>query len=346
MKSIVKLLSLFILIAFLYSCSGLPSDKIIISLDMSKEHDAGYFKPESGDKICIAGNFNDWKTDSLFLEDADGDWIYSVELTNLIKSLDTLEFKFKKTSGDGRVIGNKGWEGIPNRKIRVEELKKENPVLIFNEIYDKKMEIDLTFTVGTCNQQVLGFFKPDQGDKIVVSGSFCAWDENGILMADNDGDGIYTVTFPARIAPEKPVGYKFRIINKRGAVLINSGWETGKNRIFMPQADSLEAPYAEFNNLRRVARFLINTKKWEKQGKFKPLKGDVLQVNLLLDGKESLSNPLVQVKPQLYEIALQIPLSVKKIEWQALKNIKEKLTELKTLEVDLKGKMITVNQDI
>jgi hypothetical protein len=143
-----------IFILILISCN----ENHFIRIDMSKEHDNGYFQPEKGDRIGLAGNFNNWRADTLFLTDENGDWIFSIPVADVANKEDTLQFKFKIQSGEKRIAANSGWEGISNRKIAVSDLIKDTPVFVYNEVYDKKETIEITFTVGTSNQQLLGFF--------------------------------------------------------------------------------------------------------------------------------------------------------------------------------------------
>ena len=136
-------------------------------------------------------------------------------------------------------------------------------------------------------------------------------------------------------------GYKYRILTRRNVLIPNNGWENIPNRRINITEDNTEAPYAEFNHLRRVARFILDTEQWEMQNKFRPLKGDILQIRLLLDENESYSDALVWVNKYKYETAVAIPLTAIDIKWQVIKNMKDDLTEMKTEEVNLKGKIIT-----
>ena len=253
-----------------------------------------------------------------------------------------MEFKFVFHAGDGRDVANQGWETIKNRKITLANLEKKNPVYIFNEVYDARETFEVTFRVGMNNQKILGFFRPETGDEVVVSGSFCEWSSQGIPMKDEDGAGIYSLKLTVKQNPQEPFEYRYRIISKRKAILPNKGWETQVNRQWSLTNSTTELPYAEFNDIRRVARFIIDTKQWEQEGKFKPQRGDILQIKLLLDGKENLSDALFQVKDHTYETALIIPLTVKDVQWQVVRNIKEEITQIKNVEVDLKGAVITL----
>lgn len=160
-------------------------------------------------------------------------------------------------------------------------------------------------------------------------------------MKDEDGEGVYSIKSAVKENPQKSFDYKFRIISKRKAVLQNQGWETRENRQWRLANSTTELPYAEFNDLRRVARFTVDTKQWEQEGRFKPKRGDILQIKLLLDDKENLSDALFQVKDHIFEIAMVIPLTVKEIKWSVVRNIKENMTQFKSVEVDLKGAVVS-----
>lgn len=336
MKSIMYFL--FYLLIIFYSCN--VKKDVMIQVAMSKEHDAGFFKPENGDRISIAGEFNNWKPDSIFLEDENGDWIFTKSLPTEIISKDTLVFKFKCSSGDNRLIANSGWEGIPYRSVSLSEIIKEQPVFIFNEIYDHKESVELTFTVGTSNQQILGFFCPEEGDRMVVSGSFCNWNEEGILMLDEHKDKIYSITVPVRIVCNKSIQYKYKILTNRNVLLPNQGWEELQHREFLPDKYNFIAPYAEFSNIQRVGRFIINMKKLINSDQFNSMKGDILQLKLFLDDKESFSNPFTQISSDIWEISLTFPLTVKTIKWQLLKNQKNELSKIFNIEVSFSGSII------
>lgn len=311
-----KLCILFFIVVCMIQLSCVKSSKSVIMLDMSKEHDGLRFLPEKGDQVGIVLNIDQKVRSTIILTDEDKDWIYTAAIRDVIKQgnvhSDTLVFKFYCVSGDGRNLPNNGEETIPNRKISVPDLYNKKLLFIFNENYEDLKKAYVTFVVGTSCQKVLGFFKPEEGDQIVVTGSFCGWDERGILMENKDKADIYKVELPVKYQPEKPIEYKFRMINFRNAVLPQSGWENRENRILFIQNENEETPYAEFNDVRRVARFIINTTDRERNGSFSENKGDILQIKLILDGNESLSDPLMRVKQHRYETAVIIPLTVQK----------------------------------
>jgi hypothetical protein len=315
----------------------------VLQVDMSKEHDAGRFKPEQGDKLFVAGNFNGWKKYEVMLSDLKGNWIYSANIDDYLERKgapsDTLGFNFLIQSGPGREVLNQGWETIPMRKIAISRLTTQSPVFVYNEVFDEKESFDVTFTVGMNNEETLGFFQPDKGDEIVVSGSFCNWSSQGVAL-DDQSSGIYSKKITLRQNPNDPLEYRFRIIPKRKAVIPDQGWETRPVRQAVLSKSSVELPYAEFNDIRRVARFVINSGEWEQEGKFRPLKGDILQIKLLLDGKQTLSDALFQVGEKKFETAIMIPLTVRDVQWQVMEDMKNELTPIQDVQVGLNGAVI------
>lgn len=336
----------FILLSVLiFSCTR--NDAKFIRLDMSKEHDAVRFKPETGSRVCIAGNFNNWQSAEYFLTDENGDWIYTIPVNEIFNNsnqpLDTLIFKFYQISGDERSLNEiEQREKLGSRKMAYQYLLDKDPLFIFNQTYDEKIEVLVKFTVGISNQKILGYFRPELGDEIIVSGSFCDWDPNGLQLNDEDKDDIYTLTSNIRIYKNNLFEYKYRIMNNREAILLNSGWENIKNRT-ATVSDTIELPYIEFGDMRRIARFIVNMEKRGNEKIFKPLKGDILQVNLSLDSKEILTDALLQIDKNTYETAVIIPINVKNIRYQIVKNIKNPITKMENIEVDLNGSIIKVN---
>jgi hypothetical protein len=332
----------------LISCTAREEGKYQIRVDMSKEHDAGRFKPEQGDNVGIAGNFNGWNREDIILKDQKGDWIFLGAIDNYVKKWqagghpdDTLEFKFIIHPGSERKVANYGWEDVPNRRISASDIEKRKPILVFSEPYDGSQTYEVTFRVGMSNQKVLGFFQPEAGDEVIVSGTFCNWASDGVPMKEEDG-GVYSAKVRVKQNPKEPFEYRYRIATKRKVTQINRGWETIVSRHWDLTDSTTEIPYTEFNDIRRVARFIIDTKQWEQEGKFRPKKGDILQIKLVLDGKETLSDALFQVGRHTYEIGLTIPLTARDVQWQIVRNIKEDLTPLRMAEVDLNGALITL----
>ena len=314
------ILLLILLMALGFACNRKNSD--VIRLDMSREHDAGRFKPEKGDHVIIAGNFNEWNIESgsLDLHDPEGDWVYTIPLSKIRASepdsihLDTLEFKFVIRTANNRYIPNNGWETLPNRKMTLSDLEVKSPEIVYNQPWKQWPDHQVTFTVDMRNQEVLGFFKPDKGDQVVVSGSFTGWSLGGVPLIDENGSGIYRVTILVSADPGQPVAYKFRMIPAARKALPDHGWESIDNRQIGHLRSDTVLAYTAFNNLRRAARFIIKADEWTKNGTFHPMKGDILQIKVRFDGRTHLSNPLMKVHSGSWETAMAIPLNSQETE--------------------------------
>lgn len=315
---------------------------------MSAEHDAGRFQPENGDHISIAGNFNEWNADpgSLDLQDPEGDWVYTIPLSKIRASEpdstppDTLEFKFVIRTANNRYVPNNGWETLPNRKIALSDLEVKTPEFVYNRPWKQWPDHQVTFTVDMRNQEVLGFFQPDKGDQVVVSGSFTGWSPGGIPLIDKSGDGVYRTTVPVSADPNQPVSYKFRMVPANHKILPDHGWESKANRQIGHLRSDTVLTYTAFNNLRRVARFIIKADVWTKSGIFHPLKGDILQIKIRFDGHTHLSNPLIKVHSGSWETAMAIPLNSQETEWQVVENMNKSLTQWESASVGLNGTLI------
>ncbi len=336
------------LLALLLAISCTRNKPVIIRVDMSREHDAGRFQPEKGDRLGIAGNFNDWnvRSDDYDLQDPEGDWIYTIPIQKLTANAsegtqpDTLEFKFVIHAAGGRYIPNNGWETLPNRRFTIADLGTNSPEFIYNRPWQRWPERQVTFTVDMKNQEVLGFFDPKKGDQVVVSGSFSDWSETGIPLIDKNGEGIYQATLPIAANPGQPVSYKFRMISAQKKIMPNHGWETKDNRQIRQLNRDTVLSYAAFNNLRRVARFIIRPDRWIQKGLFKPLKGDILQIRVRLDGQTHLSDPLIKVSSGNWETAMAIPLRSEQTEWQLVRNVHKPLINWRFFSVGLNGAII------
>jgi len=315
---------------------------------MSAEHDAGRFQPENGDHVSIAGNFNEWNIDSesLDLHDPEGDWVYTIPLSKKRASepdsihLDTLEFKFVIRTANNRYIPNNGWETLPNRKMTLSDLEVKSPEIVYNQPWKQWPDHQVTFTVDMRNQEVLGFFKPDKGDQVVVSGSFTGWSPGGIPLIDKSGDGVYQAMIPVSSDPNQPVSYKFRMLPANHKILPDHGWESTANRQIGHLHNDTVLAYTAFNNLRRVARFIIKADEWTKNRTFQPMKGDIIQIKVRFDGRTHLSNPLMKVHTGSWETAMAIPLNSQETEWQIVENMNKPLTQWQPVSVGLSGTLI------
>lgn len=314
------------------------------------------FSVNSNDQIRIV-IYNENKNDTISLDTTDNEIFYSIDAEQLLEQItnltDTIKFNFLIIAGDGRVLPNNGLEKIGKRKLfisnsnlsPVENITDEvtNELLYsFDKPYEVKLFTEVTFRVGMSSQIVLGFFEPGE-DRVAV---YVETSNNGLqpivttATLEEEGNNIYSATVSIFYKPNEPLKYKFRIVTKRETIIPNDGYENIPAKELKIKDKNTEAPYCDFNNLRRVARFIIKTKEYEHKKIFEPNKGDVLQIKLLLDGKETLTDPLFYVAQNTYETAVVIPMSARKIKWSIVKNIKEEITEPQEIEIGVEGKII------
>lgn len=334
---------LLVLFSVLVTACQSSTDEVLIRIDLSHERDEGRFTPESGDKVYIAGAFNDWDPEGLELIDGNWDWIAEAPFpAEFLPADDTLRFKFVIVSEHNRDLPNSGWEVIPNRSIPVSLLREQRPLFVFNEPWSPAIVRQVSFAVSMSNQQVLGFFDPAV-DEVVVSGSFIEWDPSGISLEDPDGDMIFEATIPIEISPNKPEPYKYRIVQPEARAdeyIPFEGWEQVDNRHIdvSEQRDSLQVDY--FNDQMRVARFVFS-REWLMDSLLVDLKrGDVLQVNLKMGSDTFLSDPLIVTNRAQYETSYAIPLNSADIAWRLVKNQYSVLTPYQVIEINHKGRSL------
>jgi hypothetical protein len=329
-----KVLYLLLIVFISSGCN--EQSKTTIKVDMSYERDQGRFNPEDGDLISIMGSFNDWEPGVSQLKDPDGDWIFEVELQNVP---DTLDFKFAMTSEVNLDLPNGGLEIIPNRRVAKTIIDNEEPVFVFNKNWSPLETKEITFTVSMNNQEVLGFFNPDE-DQVVVTGSFLGWDSEGIQMDDKDGDGVYIKTVPIEIDPDQPHLFKYKMVKPEAfeGYIPNDGWEISDDRV-VPRT---KTPLQYFNNQQRIARFVIDTKWLEEQSEDGIKLSDMFQIRFFVGEDSYLSNPLEETDSGHYETSVSIPLQVDKLVWTIVENQTVALIEPKEEVVSHTGKKIII----
>ncbi len=331
------------LLGITVSCNKKTQD-FDITVDLAHEMGAGMFAPDKGDSIFISGNFNDWSTSSDPLKVSANEWVYGIDVRDMvdlgddaIQVSDTLEYKFFLKSEDQSKLLNTGWESIANRKTAIGDLIIEKPTFIFNDLDPVQETRNVTFTVGMSNQQVLGFFEPDSGDVVVVTGSFIDWNPVGIPLELTSKDNlVYSGIIPIS---DNSISYKYVIHSKRRSTLTSARWETIPNREMLLNNEGT-SNYSDFNNQNRLLRIQLNTERASKNKIFEESKGDRLQVKLLLDNKEHLTSYMINVGKNVYEIAVEIPPNVLNIEYKFVLNINESIDEYKPLNVPVGGKFL------
>ena len=324
---------------WLNSCST-KEESFDVSVDLAGEIGSGLFSPEDGDSIFIAGNFNEWSTSKNPLRISGKTWVYGVNVNELVdiensgaNPADTLEFKFYIKSNNPSKLLNAGWESIENRKHVIGDLIIEKPVLLFNDIHPVEEKKEVTFTVGMSNQKVLGFFEPDSGDIVMVTGSFIDWNPLGIPLQKARGQEVYSATIP--ISGEI-MEYKFRILSKRPNYHPAQGWEQVQNRVLNTNRRS-KTGFKFFDDISRVVRFQIDAVELISKGDFNPDIGDQLQIKMEIDGRESLSEYLYQVDEFVYEAAVIVPENAISVRWKVVKNNYEDISRYEEIPVPVYG---------
>ncbi|MEX0610258.1 MAG: hypothetical protein WD016_08800 [Balneolaceae bacterium] len=321
------------LVFCVFGCNS-ASDELWLKVDMASLHDEGLFKPDEGDKISLAGSFNDWEAGEYYLQDIEDNWVYSYNLNELItEETGELEFKFVITSAKNRELVNGGWERIPNRSITPEDIRREQPVLNFNKPWSPLVTKKLSFRLNMSNQKVLGFFDPDMGDKVAVTGSFNNWNEEGVLLEPAEDSLVYQFTFPAEVRKHEPLVYTYLIIPGTGrnekVVMPNKGREFINNRYYR---EELATEY--FNNQKRVLRVEL-TEEWIAQKTLK--QDDVLHLKLMWNGSQSRNYRMEPMGEGAYETALQIPETAADLKAKVMVNYEEEVYELNIIKVGLEG---------
>lgn len=193
----------------------LDTFQVTMQVDMSNE----FIINGMGPAVSVAGNFQDeagfagdWSPGQITLTDADGDSVYTVDLTivtaDAVGGVYTFQYKFL----NGDAWGSE--EGVPaacnvggNREAAISgdttlafcfaSCAGSCPVLLD--------PIQVTFRVDLITDQII-----PSGEGVHVAGTFQnpAWDKDTLEMTDPDGNGIYEINVTMR-----PGEYQYKFIN-------------------------------------------------------------------------------------------------------------------------------------
>jgi len=199
-------------------CTSAPLS-VTFRVDMSNEF-------VSGDGVTVTGNFaslvgfSDWTPGQIFLNDDDGDDIYSVTFDNVPPG--TYQYKY---------INGIGWpdaENVPtecnaagNREFTV---SGDNTIVLGN-VYGScdPIKSNVTFIVDMTNETVNGDVSVT-GDFASLAG-FSDWTPGQIVMNPIGGSSIYTYTV------QLPAGnYQYKFINGESWEGVPPGCASGGNR--------------------------------------------------------------------------------------------------------------------
>jgi surface antigen len=91
--------------------------------------------------------------------------------------------------------------------------------------------VQLYFSVNMSVYKMIGYFKPDSGDVVLVRGSFNGWGEQNQLQPSTLEPGVWEGFVPITAAPGDFIEYKYYIKtgNNNQARVPNGGWEPGSN---------------------------------------------------------------------------------------------------------------------
>ena len=146
---------------------------------------------------------------------------------------------------------------------------------------------------------------------------------------------MYAATIPI---PEKNVEYKYRILSNRDEVRLNDGWEKIANRAL--PASEKKTGFSYFDNTSRVLRFQLDCSNLIEKGNFASDLGDQLQIKLKIDGQEVLSEMLIESEKNVFETSVIIPERVLNVEWKAILNLNESISNYKEIDTPIKGSTV------
>jgi hypothetical protein len=149
----------------------------------------GNFQPGAGDRVRVAGSFNDWGNSPDTLSDVPPtDSIYQKTIT-LIQGQAIL-YKFLKTNRGG------DWENVSNRELTVPTTNITLPAVLFDN--DSLVSVptsgNIVWRVDMRALQNIGWFNPAANDTVQVRGSFSAWDNTAPRLTFNAVSGLYQLT--------------------------------------------------------------------------------------------------------------------------------------------------------
>ncbi|MFA5834090.1 MAG: T9SS type A sorting domain-containing protein [Bacteroidota bacterium] len=217
------ILPLFLLVVF--SVSSFAADSATFRVNMKVQSKLKKFDPAK-DSVFIRGNFytgtgNWWETNKMKLADADGDSIYTGTFDVGVVPKKITAFKYVVR---GASYGGDHWEYIGDRSDSVPTTGYLMPVRWFDQDSTSVFFANnVTFQVNMSAQIKKGSFNKAT-DSVVVRGEFNGWGGKQHVLADADGDSLYTATFS--IPSWKFLKYKFVRIRTGG-----EDWESSSDRL-------------------------------------------------------------------------------------------------------------------
>ncbi len=141
------------------------------------------------------------------------------------------------------------WESDPNREVTVSKDTTLRWTTFDRKVIAPAKTVQLYFSVDMSVYQMIGYFKPDSGDVVLVRGSFNGWGEQNQLQPSTLEPGVWEGFIPITAAPGDFIEYKYYIKtgNDNQARVPNAGWEPGANyKYTFTDADTQEVPKRYF----------------------------------------------------------------------------------------------------
>ncbi len=284
----------------------------------------------------------DGRADTLYLQvDQAHTWRIAIDdiLADIDHPADSLLLRMFVTGSDRD--GGSYKEDII-RTLALSDLFDEEVVLTYNQPWPVKEAYPLRFEVDMSNQKVLGFFKPDEGDHVTVTGSWCGWCRQGVKLQQGD-EGTWKAEVEVRVRPGSEVRWRYGIETERQAFLPNEGLEKKMRRLMLPEVPQArhELPTAWFNDQKRVVRVRAEAEP-EVAGSLDP------EVHLFYDGATNPARiePMMPVSDANWEMAFMVPEETGRLRWRVLSAAQRQLlAEGEESELQDQGHVIRVNLD-
>ncbi len=159
----------------------------------------------------------------------------------------SIAYKFVIASKDDHNVIK--WESDPNREVTVSKDTTLRWTTFDRKVIAPAKTVQLYFSVDMSVYQMIGYFKPDSGDVVLVRGSFNGWGEQNQLQPSTLEPGVWEGFIPITAAPGDFIEYKYYIKtgNDNQARVPNAGWEPGANyKYTFTDADTQEVPRRYF----------------------------------------------------------------------------------------------------
>ncbi|MDX1699814.1 MAG: T9SS type A sorting domain-containing protein, partial [Melioribacteraceae bacterium] len=201
---------------------------VTFQVDMNVQITKGNFDPAT-EVVAVVGGMNNWLNDDeatnaeKAMADDDADGIYTKTIAMQPNS--SYDYKYNiGTAWDGRdeLVGQ------PNRNVAVGDTDLIIDVVFFNNEAATGIPSTVTFNVDMQGPEGTGAFDRTQNN-VFVAGSFTDWQNDPIIMTDEDGDSVFTVTVDSLTSGET-LFFKFTWAPGDTMGAPGTTWEDDPNR--------------------------------------------------------------------------------------------------------------------